>query len=182
MKKIKLLKKLALEENLFHKLGDTIDNTAGNSSFLKGLALGGLGLAAFSDPETAKHVKEAIGGIGDNIHNFWNNLTGDTETPSNSETLFGKIGDSIHNFWNNLTGDTETPKHLNNNIQNNTQLDTSSTLLGILSGVGAGLGIGGGSYALYKKLNKKSPTSGLSSKIKKTGGYKFSATGVPIKS
>jgi len=185
MKNIELLKKLSLEENLFHKLGDAVDDTTGNSSFLKGLALGGLGLAAFSDPETAGHVKEAISGIGDNLHNFWNNLTGNNteihqhtaevakEAIKQSMESEKKLNDIINQnqdlknwFMNHLSKGWEQTK------EGATQLGSGLGNIGMAVGAaGAGLGVTGlAGYGLYKILNNKPipSSSGLSSAIKKT--------------
>jgi len=70
--KIIAKKLLIIEENLLHSIGDAAER---NKGLGKGLLAGGLTMAAFSDPETAQHVKDAAGGIWDNLKGAADNVS-----------------------------------------------------------------------------------------------------------
>jgi len=99
-------KLLQIEENLAHSIGDKLDQ---NKGIFKGLALGGLGIAAMSDPDTAQHVKDAFSGTADNISTAYHNATGtvgaaDAVGTSGASNVSGASngGDDVQSMINKL--------------------------------------------------------------------------------
>jgi len=94
-------KLLTIEENLLHSMGDAAER---NKGLGKGLLAGGLAMAAFSDPETAQHVKDAAGGIWDNLKGAADNVSGEHhgglsdithgDSSGNSGSHFGQTGNN----------------------------------------------------------------------------------------
>jgi hypothetical protein len=168
---IKLLESLALEENIFHSIGDKVDNTVNNSGgFLKGLGLGAAALAAFSNPETAEHVKDALSGIGHTFSDAYHNMIGDAHQHAH---------ETIQHVKEATQNTTQNQSLIDNLYHNYHQLDqqlsqpigSAPTGWDIVKGVGEGAALaallGGGGYALYKNSQKSTttPSSGLSKKI-----------------
>jgi len=91
-----------INENAFHTIGDAYDN--GGRSLLKGALIGGLGLAAFADPDTAQATAEALHGIAHNVTDFASNIIGHSDGGGTSAA--GELG-GIHEI-NRFSGDYGT--------------------------------------------------------------------------
>ena len=66
-----------INENVFHTMGDAYEN--GGRSLLKSALIGGLGLAAFADPDTAQATAEALHGVAHNVTDFASNIIGHSD-------------------------------------------------------------------------------------------------------